>query len=1249
MSGAGYDFSDRGVEGRPTPGPIDIFLYNERGIYRAGEDVHSVALMRDDSAAAVENVPLTFIYKRPDGVEAKRVSSTAANLGGHAVTYGLADNAMRGTWTLQVFLDPDDSPIGEKKFLVEDFVPDRIEFDLTSVDKEILPRQNARIELSGRYLYGAPANGLSLEGEVRVRTIRENESHSGFWFGLEDEEDNGSQVYPLAELPLTDAAGKAVILAGVGELPATTRPMMADIVVRMQELGGRAVERKLELPVVSAGPMIGVRPEFDLDGLSENSVAEFSIIAIDQESKRVDLAGLNWSLHKLERNYQWYRQGGNWRYESVTIPTQVGDGEISASAADLVKISAPVKWGQYRLDVESADPNGPATSIEFSAGWVVQAGSAETPDALEIALDRNKYSVGDVARLSVSPRFAGEMFVTIGANQTREILTASVPSEGLTLNIPVKKEWGAGVYVTATLIRPGSAKASRLPTRAIGTSWLQVDPGPRKLEINMALAEKIRPDQKLSIPISVGGLKAGDKAFVTVAAVDVGILNLTRYEPPEPSDWFHGQRALGLEVRDMYGRLIDGSLGTLGRLRTGGDAPGLAAEGSPPTQELLALFSGVVKLDDNGQATIEFDLPKFNGTARVMAVAWSSNGVGSAHSDIIIRDPVVVTASLPKVMAPGDLTQAIIEISNTDGPAGSYSISISSNDVIAVDGDVAQTIELSVGERKSVIVPVRANFPGSAELFVTASHESGTEVSVAHLVTVRPATLPITSRSVFAIAGNGGNFNINKDLLTGNILDGAKIAVSVSSSAAFDLPGLLMKLDTYPYGCAEQTTSRALPLLYMSELGVSPLFLKPDEITKRVNGAIKRVLSYQSSSGSFGLWSPGYGDLWLDSYVSDFLTRAREKGFSVPPLGLKLALGNLQNSVGYNNDISDNSGEIAYALYVLARNRMASAGDLRYFADTKLAEFKTSLARAQLAAALSLYNDVERANKVFGSAFRLAKDRLGVHLARADYGSALRDDAAMLALASEVRPVSPLVPQMAELVAQELENKKYTSTQENAWMMLAARAVQKSNRTIELTVNGEKSKGAYSVNLEGRSLVDTPLTVVNQSDRKLSAVVTTVASPEQPLSAGGNGFEIKRSYFRLDGSPAQLNDVRQNERFVVVLNVSELNNWTSRIVITDLLAGGFEIDNPRLVGSAELSEFKWLGDIDVAHTEFRDDRFVAAFERHSSSKRNFNVAYVARAVSIGEFTLPAASVEDMYRPQFQARTATGFIQIKPAQ
>jgi len=859
MSGAGYDFSDRGVEGRPTPGPIDIFLYNERGIYRAGEDVHSVALMRDDSAAAVENVPLTFIYKRPDGVEAKRVSSTAANLGGHAVTYGLADNAMRGTWTLQVFLDPDDSPIGEKKFLVEDFVPDRIEFDLTSVDKEILPRQNARIELSGRYLYGAPANGLSLEGEVRVRTIRENESHSGFWFGLEDEEDNGSQVYPLAELPLTDAAGKAVILAGVGELPATTRPMMADIVVRMQELGGRAVERKLELPVVSAGPMIGVRPEFDLDGLSENSVAEFSIIAIDQESKRVDLAGLNWSLHKLERNYQWYRQGGNWRYESVTIPTQVGDGEISASAADLVKISAPVKWGQYRLDVESADPNGPATSIEFSAGWVVQAGSAETPDALEIALDRNKYSVGDVARLSVSPRFAGEMFVTIGANQTREILTASVPSEGLTLNIPVKKEWGAGVYVTATLIRPGSAKASRLPTRAIGTSWLQVDPGPRKLEINMALAEKIRPDQKLSIPISVGGLKAGDKAFVTVAAVDVGILNLTRYEPPEPSDWFHGQRALGLEVRDMYGRLIDGSLGTLGRLRTGGDAPGLAAEGSPPTQELLALFSGVVKLDDNGQATIEFDLPKFNGTARVMAVAWSSNGVGSAHSDIIIRDPVVVTASLPKVMAPGDLTQAIIEISNTDGPAGSYSISISSNDVIAVDGDVAQTIELSVGERKSVIVPVRANFPGSAELFVTASHESGTEVSVAHLVTVRPATLPITSRSVFAIAGNGGNFNINKDLLTGNILDGAKIAVSVSSSAAFDLPGLLMKLDTYPYGCAEQTTSRALPLLYMSELGVSPLFLKPDEITKRVNGAIKRVLSYQSSSGSFGLWSPEIG------------------------------------------------------------------------------------------------------------------------------------------------------------------------------------------------------------------------------------------------------------------------------------------------------------------------------------------------------------------------------------------------------
>src|SRR5262249_55111259 len=163
---------------------------------------------------------------------------------------------------------------------------------------------------------------------------------------------------------------------------------------------------------------------------------------------------------------------------------------------------------------------------------------------------------------------------------------------------------------------------------------------------------------------------ANENAFVTVAAVDVGILNLTRYTPPDPDGWYFGQRQLGLEIRDLYGRLIDGSQGTVGQIRTGGDGAQMPMQGSPPTEKLIAFFSGPVKLDAQGKANVSFDIPQFNGTARVMAVAWTKTGVGHATSDVVIRDPVVITPSMPKFLAPGDRTNLRLDIANTDGPAG---------------------------------------------------------------------------------------------------------------------------------------------------------------------------------------------------------------------------------------------------------------------------------------------------------------------------------------------------------------------------------------------------------------------------------------------------------------------------------------------------------------------------------------------------------------------------------------------------
>ncbi|GGG01081.1 membrane protein [Rhizobium wenxiniae] len=1248
MTRAGFDLSDRGVTGRPAPGAIDLLSWTERGIYRPGETVHASALARNVDATAIENLPLTFVFLRPDGVEDRRVVKNG-DIGGYTLDLPLQDTSMRGTWTMQVFTDPKGSAIGEKTFLVDDFVPDRIEFDMTSEAKEIVVGEPASVTIDGRYLYGAPAADLGLEGEIALKPTRENATFPGYQFGLADEEETETVRIPLDALDDTDEDGKATFDADVAELPSTTKLINAEIVVRMQETGGRAIERNLSLPVKADGPRIGIKPEFSGD-LPEGAVGNFNVILVNESGAKQALKGLPWKLVKVERDYQWYRDGNSWRYEPITRTRQVSNGTVDVTT-DGGRVSVPVEWGRYRLEVETADIGGPASSVEFDAGWFVTASSTETPDALEVALDKPSYKVGDTAKLKVSSRYAGELMVMAGSEELISVETASIAENGGEVEIPVTADWGAGSYVTATLYRPGEARENRMPMRAIGITWLKVDPEARDLAIAIDAPEKTLPRQPLDISLQVAGAGANEDAYVTVAAVDVGILNLTRYEPPAPDDWYFGQRRLGLEIRDIYGRLIDGSLGATGRLRTGGDGGSMALQASPPKEKLVAFFSGPVKLDGEGKAKVSFDIPQFNGTARVMAVAWSKSGVGHGVKDVIIRDPIVITSSLPRFLAPGDDSNLRLDIANTDGPAGTYDLTVETSDAVAIGQSAVKPVELTAGGKTSITLPLVGIEPGDGTVSIKLANSAGLSVDQVLHIPVRPAAMPVTERRLVELKP-GASVTVDGNLLADSVLQGASVSVNVSRSNAFDIPALLMSLDRYPYGCAEQTTSRALPLLYLSEMAVQNGLADDAEVKKRVQDAIYRVLSFQASAGSFGLWGPdGAGnDLWLDAYVSDFLSRAREQGYDVPEQPLVQSLENLQNTLAYTTNVRDQGNQIAYALYVLARNRKAAISDLRYYADTMLSDFPTPLSKAHIAAALSLYGDGQRSQSIFNDALQMSENAQvhKVSLARSDYGSSLRDGAAVLALAAESRPVPPIVPALADVVAKEWAQKKYTSTQEQTWMLLAARALQNGDDSLKLNVNGAAHTGTLMSQMAGDVLLDHPLTIRNDSGDALSAAITTVAAPSTPLPAGGDGFEITRTYYTMAGEEVSVSEAKQNERYVVVLNVTETNDWPSRIIVTDLLPAGFEIDNPSIVNSANLSNFDWIEEVQAAHTEFRNDRFVAAFDRVQGDNRQITLAYVVRAVTPGVYDHPAAQVDDMYRPQFSARTAMGKMEVLAA-
>ena len=675
---------------------------------------------------------------------------------------------------------------------------------------------------------------------------------------------------------------------------------------------------------------------------------------------------LAWKLDRLESNYQWYRSGGNWNYERVVIPRRIASGELETLADDPVGVSAAVDWGEYRLTVERGGGQPAATSFDFYAGWYVSAVGSDTPDVLQVALDKPAYRIGETARLRLDPRFAGKALVNVIDDRLVFSTAVDVPEEGTTVDLAVTEAWGPGAYVTASLYRPMDLPAKRMPARALGLTWAVVAPGDRDLDVSLDLADEIRPRGPMTVPVTIANLPAGESAFVTVAAVDVGILNLTDFQTPAPDEWYFGQRKLGIDIRDVYGLLIDRMQGVPGVIRSGGDGGQTRLAAPPPTEKLLAFYSGIVAVDDEGAATVSFDLPDFNGSVRVMAMAWSRTGVGHAAKDVLVRDPVVVSASLPGFLRTGDTSRLLLEIDNVAGSAGEYVLRVDPDQGVGLPTvDRRRVLTLESGAKARFSVPLAGRAVGDHAIAVTLETPDGQPLSKALTLGVRPPGEPVTRRNIVALS-SGGTLTVDGELLREYQKDTGTVTVSIGGAGRLDVAGILAALDRYPYGCTEQLTSRALPLVYLDAVAASIGIGADSAVRERVQKAIAGVLANQSANGSFGLWGPyGGGNLWLDAYVTDFLTRASEKGYDVPALSRTLALDNLANRIAYADDFQRGGEDIAYTLYVLSRNGRASLGDLRYYSETKLDSFGTALAKAQIGAALALYGERERSADAF--------------------------------------------------------------------------------------------------------------------------------------------------------------------------------------------------------------------------------------------------------------------------------------------
>ena len=1238
LTGAALDLSGRGVGGRAQAGGLDAFLYAERGIYRPGETVYLSAVLRDAEANATAGLPLTVKVLRPGGTEMFHLTTTGDALGGYGFELPLSPAARAGAWVVSAFVDSETAPVGSTRFQVEDFVPPRLEAEFASNTPWLAPGAVADLVLTSRYLYGAPAADLATEARYALLIDpTPYPEHSDYKFGLVQETYHAQRQ--ALDGVRTDADGNALIRLSIDAVPDTSHPLHAVLTASVLDMGGRPVDATIALPMRTRAVEVGLRPQFN-GALGPDDEAGFDLLALDRDGAPVPSQRLGYEWIREEYDYSWYQQNGEWRFRTTVYDEVVAAGDLVLNYQGQGAVTRRLGSGRYRLDVFDTS-GGSAASYRFSAGWWYGVAAPDVPDGLELSLERADLGDGEILTAFIRAPFAGSAVITVMNDRLRHSQTLDLPATGTNLSLPVDASWGPGAYLLVTAFRPDSGVPSPVPTRALGLAWFSIDRGARSLQVAIDIPEVVTPRQTIELPIRVINAEPGKRLRLTLAAVDDGILQLTDFLTPRPADHYYGQRRLAMDIRDLYGRLIRPAEGQPGRLRSGGDGVTDNAQGiALRTVKSVAIYHRDIEADDQGRATVSLDLPDFNGRLRLMALAYGPRRTGSGEARLVVRDPLIADVLLPRFLAVDDQPDITLALHNLSGAAQKLSIDVSASGAVAVAAPASASgalePRLDVDQRDAINLTLTGRAVGKGKINLVVTGDGIASIARSWDIEVRAAQPFTTQRSV-QILGPGETATLTAASYADQLPETLSVNTTVTAGVDFNLTALLEDLDRYPYGCTEQTLSRALPLFYYGDLAEQVALARDDQDShRRVDRSIRRVLERQRGDGAFGVWhSYGRGHPWLTAYSFDFLTRAREAGYDVPPAAYQLTQSWLARFAKREQGLRYAR---AYAYYVLARIGEARAGDLRYFAETHGNAIQTRLGRGHIAAALAMVGEADRAEALYEQAIA---HRRPAHTSIADYGSDLRDGAAIAALLAEGGTGTDRLARLATALERAFDRREYFSTQEQVWLVMATHAVtQTGGADMRVSVNGGAPVSQSTPlrrHLNAAALA-AGYRVENQGNQPIRIITAARAVRREALPATADGFELTRTWYQTDGRVNDLSAVTQNDRFVVVLEGRSLNARDQHALITDLLPAGFEIENPALGSAEDRSAFPFLPQLsDTSFSAARDDRYVAAVDLNG--KRRFAVAYLVRAVTPGVFSLPGAFIEDMYRPQYFARGA----------
>lgn len=1255
--GQALSVSEFDVKGEGIDRGLKGFLYGERGVWRPGDSLYLAFMLQDAQHKLPKDHPVVLELTDPRGrLDQKHVRTASVN-GVYAFRCATMSDAPTGIWNARVVVG---GTSFHKSIRIETVKPNRLKIDL-GVGDRIAGAGVQTIGIRSKWLHGAPARGLNARVTVTMnaakadfkgyekyqfddlRTFVPSEEQVAFEGNLSD--------LGEADFPLQLEAGRSA--------PAMVR---TNIVTRVFEAGGDASMDRTSVDYYPYSSYAGIRAPGSFNawgGLVTDTTYALPVVALDANGKPLAGHALKGQVYKMQRNWWWdgdLDEAANYisspsvelqqEFDLVTDPK----GRTSLK----FRVDRP-EWGRFTVRV--TDPaSGHSSALQFYLDWPGWEGRSRRDEPDQAAMltfnsDKSTYHVGDEATLIIPSAGSGRALVSLETgSRTLAAVWVDLKEKETRHTFPITDDMAPNVYAHVTVVQPHAKTLNDLPIRLYGVIPILVEDPATHLRPVITMAKEIKTDAPFDVEVSE---QEGDAMTYTLAIVDEGLLDLTRYKTPDPWKHFYAREALGVRTWDVYDLVI----GAFGRqiarvLALGGsDDAGPAENAKADRFKPVVKYVGPFKLERGKKARHSFTISNYVGSVRVMVVATDGEkAYGQAEKAVPVKKPLMVLATLPRVLAPGERADLPVTVFAMDPKVKEVTVKLEPNSYLIPEGPSEKTIRFASPGDQVVRFGVRVKEAiGVAKIKVSVS--GGGERSITSIeLQVRQPNLPATE-VIEAYLEPGASWQETPKPI--GVAGTNNAYLEVSTIRPVDLTRRLQYLIDYPHGCLEQTTSKAFPQLFMAKVMDLPVRTE-QAMRANVEAALRKMGQFQRNNGSFNYW-PGGGDHyddWTSIYAGHFMVEAQREGF-IPGTALTNWLAYQRSAAREWHGVipegwSRGSTQLtqAYRLYALALAKhpeLAAMNRLREQRDLSI------IARWMLAASYAYVGQPDAAKRlVDGIPTAIeAYSQQGC-----TYGSDLRD-AAIIAETLMQMGETAKAAGVIQRIAQELSGEGWYSTQSTAFGLMAVahftqQAQLQKGITYELVLDG-KETDKFTEKAISRVDLPTPngkstAAITNTGKAGIYLRYVRTGAPlagEERASASGLTMSVE--YTTMDGRPIDPSSIEQGTDIIAVVKVVHPGTAESyqQLALTQVFPSGWEVRNNRLEGSegaVPASPF--------TYQDVRDDRVMTYFDLWQGKSATYRV--MLNAAYTGRFYLPGASCEAMYDHTVNARSMGRWVQVVAA-